>query len=62
MLLVVASTPLEAVAILHQMRKSMKSIVLVICVLFVASLLYVGGSFFTGQNSARGSVVAKVNG
>lgn len=61
-LLVVASTPLEAVAILHQMRKSMKSIVLVICVLFVASLLYVGGSFFTNKNGARGSVVAKVNG
>lgn len=47
--------------LLYQMRKSMKAIIIVVCVAFVATLLYTGFGVPKGQGGPP-SVVAKVNG
>lgn len=47
--------------LLYRMRKSMKAIIIVVCVAFVATLLYTGFGVPRGQEGLP-SVVAKVNG
>lgn len=47
--------------LLYRMRKSMKAIIIVVCVAFVATLLYTGFGVPRGQEGPP-SVVAKVNG